>query len=116
MVHTCLRVYRVLQVEGDVDDGPDHLVPVPLGCILQALLHYIACEFVLGEVEQVSLNLSDEHRPVCLPPVLHHELYDVVAVAVLIIPIRDVENENRKGMTRMRMRQWRGMKNKWRRS
>ena len=102
MVHTCLRIYRVLQVEGDIDDGPDHLVSVPLGCILQALLYYIACEFVLGEVEQVSLHLSNEHRPVCFPPVLHHELYDIVAIAVLIISIHEVEDENRKGMMRMR--------------
>ena len=101
-MRTCLCVYWVLQVEGDVDNGPDHLVSVPLGCILQALLHYIACEFVLREVEQVSLHLSDEHRPVCLPPVLHHELYNIVAVAVLIISIHNVENEDRKDMTRMR--------------
>jgi hypothetical protein len=93
-VRTCFSVYRVLQVESNVDDGPDHLVPVPLRCILQALLHYIACEFVLGEVEKVSLHLSDEHRPVCLPPVLHHELYDVVAVAVLITSMHSVENED----------------------
>ena len=33
-VHTCLCVYGVLQVKGDINNGPDHLVSVPLRGIL----------------------------------------------------------------------------------
>ena len=32
--HTCLGVYRVLQVKGDINNGPDHLISVPLRGIL----------------------------------------------------------------------------------
>ena len=37
----CLGVDRILEVEGDVDDGPNHFVSVSLGRVLQALLHHI---------------------------------------------------------------------------
>jgi hypothetical protein len=50
---------------------------------LQALLNHVGGELVLGKVQQVALHLSDEHSAVCLPPMLHHELYHIVAVAVL---------------------------------
>lgn len=78
-----LGIDGVLQIEGDVDDGPDHLVAVLLVGVLQTLLHHIGGELVLGEVQQVGLHLADEDGSVCLPSVLHDELDDVVAVAVL---------------------------------
>ena len=51
LYRTCFGVYWVLQVEGNVDDGPNHLVSVPLGGILKTLLYYVRCELVLREVQ-----------------------------------------------------------------
>ena len=51
LYRTCFGVYWVLQVEGNVDDGPYHLVSVPLGGILKTLLHYVRCELVLRKVQ-----------------------------------------------------------------
>lgn len=84
-VHTCLGVYRVLQVKGDVNDGPDHFISVSLRGILQTLLYYITCKFVLGEVKEICLHLSNEYSSIGFPAMLHHKLNDVVAVAVLLV-------------------------------
>ena len=83
MHRTCFRIHWILQIEGDVDDGPYHLVSVSLRGVLQTFLNNVGCELVLGEVQEIGLHLPDEHSSVSLPSVLHHELNDVVAVAVL---------------------------------
>ena len=47
---TGLGVHRVVQVEGHVDNGPDHLIAVALARVLQALLDHIRGELVGGEL------------------------------------------------------------------
>ena len=48
-----LAVDGVVDIEGHVDDGPDHLVTVTTGSVLEALFNDVRRELVLREVEQV---------------------------------------------------------------
>jgi hypothetical protein len=44
---TCLSVNRILQIEGDIDNGPYHLISVSLRSVLKAFLHYVTSELML---------------------------------------------------------------------
>jgi hypothetical protein len=79
---TGLGIHGTVQVEGDVDDGPDHLVAIALVGVLETLLNNVRGELVLGEIQQVRLDLLDEDSTISLQTVLHHELDHVVAIAV----------------------------------
>ena len=72
-----------IDIKGHIDDGPNHLVAVTTGGVLEALLNDVRSKLVLGEIEEVGLNLFDKHSSISIPPVLHDKLNYVVAVAVL---------------------------------
>lgn len=80
---TSLGVNGIVQIEGHIDDGPDHFITISLASILKTLLNNIGCKLMLRELKQVGLNFLDEDSTVRFPTVLHNKLDDVISVAIL---------------------------------